>query len=336
MPRLIGATQTVTTQAEQVTTFNSTGTFTAQPLSTEVQYVIVAGGGGGAFGGLNGTGGGAGGYRSSVPGESSGGGASAEPLSPVTGGSPYPVVVGAGGTASGPDGNFSTAGTSSSFNGISTVGGGGTGDRTYGNPGVQDGGSGGGGGGYYDSGGLGTANQGYPGGDGKYTDGSNNGGGAGGGAGGAGAGANPASITGNQGFTGGIGVESSITGSPVYRAGGGGSTGRFRSDNAGLGGSGGGGNGAYYSADGNGTIPAPQATPIYPSGSPGVAAQAGTANTGGGGGGCSIGDSPGTNPPGGNGGSGVVIIKELEAKGASSVWDLRSVFRNVKAGNWTN
>jgi hypothetical protein len=57
----------------------------------------------------------------------------------------------------------------------------------------------------------------------------------------------------------------------------------------------------------------------------------GTANTGGGGGGGS-----GNLGLGGNGGSGVVIIKEPEITLASSCWDLRSVFRQVKAGNWTN
>jgi hypothetical protein len=39
---------------------------------------------------------------------------------------------------------------------------------------------------------------------------------------------------------------------------------------------------------------------------------------------------------GGDGGSGVVIIKEPEAKGASSVWDLRQVFRQIKADDWTS
>jgi hypothetical protein len=61
MPRLIGAAQAVQQQAEQITTFNSTGTLTTQPLTSQVQYVIVAGGGAGG-GGIGG-GGGAGGYR---------------------------------------------------------------------------------------------------------------------------------------------------------------------------------------------------------------------------------------------------------------------------------
>ena len=46
MPRLIGAAQT--TQAKQVTTFNSSGTLTTQPQTTAIEYLVVAGGGGGA------------------------------------------------------------------------------------------------------------------------------------------------------------------------------------------------------------------------------------------------------------------------------------------------
>jgi hypothetical protein len=38
---------------------------------------------------------------------------------------------------------------------------------------------------------------------------------------------------------------------------------------------------------------------------------------------------------GGDGGSGVVIVKEAATTAASSCWDLRTVFRQVKAGNWT-
>jgi hypothetical protein len=57
----------------------------------------------------------------------------------------------------------------------------------------------------------------------------------------------------------------------------------------------------------------------------------GTSSTGGGGGGGS-----GNLGLGGNGGSGVVIIKEPETTLASSVWDMRVVFRQVKAGTWSN
>ena len=85
----------VASASARVSTFNSSGTFTALPTSSSVQYLVIAGGGGGS--GYGNAGGGAGGYRSSVPGEASGGGASAEPLSSVSGGSSYPVVVGGGG-----------------------------------------------------------------------------------------------------------------------------------------------------------------------------------------------------------------------------------------------
>ena len=90
MPRLIGAVQTVTTQAQQITTFNSSGTFTAQPLTTNAWVLVVAGGGGGAA--VTGTGAGAGGHLE-VP-------SHPLPLSPV------PVTVGAGGAA----GQFDPAG----------------------------------------------------------------------------------------------------------------------------------------------------------------------------------------------------------------------------------
>ena len=61
---------------------------------------------------------------------------------------------------------------------------------------------------------------------------------------------------------------------------------------------------------------------------------AGTANTGGGGGGAMHASYP--PPNGAAGGSGVVIVKEDAATAASSCWDLRQVYRQVKAGDWTN
>ena len=39
MPRLIGALQT--TQAEKITTFNSSGTLTTQPETSSVEYLVV-------------------------------------------------------------------------------------------------------------------------------------------------------------------------------------------------------------------------------------------------------------------------------------------------------
>ena len=110
MPKLIGAIQA--TQAEKITTFNSSGTFAAQPKSSQADILVIAGGGGG--GGTLGGGGGAGGYREIT--------AHPIPLSPV------PVTVGAGGAGAtsgtrGADGNNSVFGAGSPI--TSTAGGGG-------------------------------------------------------------------------------------------------------------------------------------------------------------------------------------------------------------------
>jgi hypothetical protein len=121
-----------------------------------------------------------------------------------------------------------------------------------------------------------------------------------------------------HGWDGGDGVASSITGSPVYRAGGGGSVGRF--SNNGIVGQGGLGGGA------NGSDPVSSPNP------------GGTANSGGGGGGTDIGSPPFTPVPGGAGGSGVVIVKEPAVsflENTSGVWSLEAVYDAVKAGNWT-
>jgi hypothetical protein len=185
----------------------------------------------------------------------------------------YPIVVGAGGSG-GTSGSRSTSGTNSTFNAISSIGGGygGDGQLTY-----FAGGSGGSGGGAgrssstVFSGGSGTGGQGFAGGINSTVP--NYGGGGGGGAGAVGG-----NGVGSTGGVGGIGVSSPITGSAVTYAGGGGSYGS-------AGGAGGGGAG---STTGAGT--------------------AGTANTGGGGG---AGGFSGVAPnyePGGNGGSGVVIL----------------------------
>ena len=81
MPRLIGAAQIRTTQAEQITTFNSSGTLTTQPLTTAVEHLVVAGGGGGGLIMV----------AAEVQGVITASG------NPVSGSSPYPVTVGAGG-----------------------------------------------------------------------------------------------------------------------------------------------------------------------------------------------------------------------------------------------
>ena len=195
-----------------------------------VQYLVIAGGGAG--GQDTAGGGGAGGYRSSVTGEMSGGGASAESPFTATSGSSYTVTVGAGGTRPGTgtvsQGTTDTDGKNSIFATITSIGGGG-GVGSAGNQAGRSGGSGGGG--YTNGAGSGTSGQGY----GGYAASS------GGGGGGAGAAA--------TNINGGNGVTSSITGTAVTRAGGGGGQG----STAGSGGSGGGGyNTGYYASTNSG------------------------------------------------------------------------------------
>ena len=250
---------------------------TAPPYSAN--FLVIAGGGAGG-GSYRAGGGGAGGFRASFNSETSGGGGSSESALTFNVGTVYTVTVGSGGS-----GNNSTVGGSgvaSSISGsditdITTVGGGG--GASYSTNNAAAGGSGGGAAGDTPGaqGGSGTANQGYAGGN-FATD-------TDGGAGGGGAGA-VGFNTGNGGTDGdgGTGVASTISGSSVTRGGGGGA-GNYGSANVTVGGAGGGG------AGGSGA-------PAYPGGI------SGTANTGGGGGG-----SAGLPNPGGNGGSGVVILR---------------------------
>lgn len=251
-----------------VHTFTSSGTFTPTESLTNVEYLVIAGGGGGGneFGG----GGGAGGYRTSVTGDTSGGGASAESKLSLNSGQNYTVTVGAGGagaTTQVQGGN----GSNSVFGSITATGGGGGGGSPF--LGGASGGSGGGGR-QSTSGGSGTANQGFDGADGSPLNSGRGGGG------GAGAAAVDVAAT-NNGGNGGNGVASTITGSSVTRAGGGGGSGISV---RGTGGSGGGGDGGIDS----GTSPV-----------------TGTTNTGsGGGGGANFGSKAGA-----NGGSGIVIVR---------------------------
>ena len=245
-----------------VTSFTSTGStsWTAPADVTSVEVLVVAGGGGGSEQ-VAGGGGGAGGliYNSSYP---------------VTPGTTYPVVVGAGGATT-------SNGQNSSFANIISIGGGAGGD--YGNPtgtAGRSGGSGGGGGFCQTTapslGGPGISTQGNAGGTGS-TIGTGGGGGAG-------------SVGGNAtdtgGGRGGAGLAFNISGTSTYYGGGGGG-GAEASGTSGVasGGVGGGGNGAYR----------PSAT----------VATSGTANTGGGGGGCyNL-----AHPSAGAGGSGIVIVR---------------------------
>lgn len=214
------------------------------PAPSSVEYLVVAGGGGGGSGFDTG-------------GHYSGGGGGAGGMRTgslsVSGGVSYTVTVGAGGSGN-------TQGNSSVFSSITSIGGGRGGN--YGQAGGTGGSGGGGGRDGGSNGGAGTAGQGT------------NGAGFGGGGGGAGVAA--------SGGNGGNGLQSSITGTSTYYAGGGGGAPDGTCNNPG--GLGGGGTGRSIEDCG---------------GSP----TAGTANTGGGGG------AAGNFVAGGSGGSGVVIIR---------------------------
>ena len=231
--------------------------------SYAVDYLIVAGG---AAGGVRiGGGGGAGGLLLGT--------------STLTAGTTYTIIVGAGGpqTVTGGSETYNTPGINGSNStafGLTAIGGGG-GAGTDTNTGVAGGSGGGGSRPGSAAGGAGTSGQGYAGG--ASVAGVDRSGG-GGGAGAVGAAGN---VSGN----GGIGVQSSITGTATYYAGGGG--GSSYSTTGGSGGLGGGGAGGT----GNGSTV--------------TIGTAGTVNTGGGGGG---GGYAGSNQTNAAGGSGVVIL----------------------------
>jgi len=272
----------------RIHTFTGSGCFavtagTSAP-NNKVSYVVVAGGGGSPL--QQGGGGGAGGFRE--------GKCSSDPYadSPLDAGTAitvtsqtYPITVGAGG-AGGTSGNSNTSapGAASTFSTITSTGGGnGAPSGPY--PGGAPGGSGGGAGENQPGPGSNgnqppvSPPQGNPGGTGQPNQGGGGGGGGAGGAGGAAIGA------------GGNGIATSITGSPVTRAGGGGGGGYPSAPTpGGAGGPGGGG------AAGTGVANPPFA--------PATSGTAGTVNTGGGGG---SGSWPTTT--GGAGGSGVVILR---------------------------
>jgi hypothetical protein len=262
--------------------FRSSGTFTPATALT-CDYLVVAGGGGGGSHNSNlggSSGGGAGGLRSTVT--ATGGGGSLETALSL-GASAYTVTVGAGGAGAVGATADGSIGANSVFATITSTGGGigrkYTGPKFVGG----DGGSGGGGSGYSSAptgvvnpGGAATpAGQGYAGGGGWYSGSVDPRGGGGGGAGAVGGTASDSAFG-----TGGNGVAVAITGTSVTYAGGGGGPG-WTSDVAG--GSGGGGTGKYNAI--------------------GVA---GTANLGAGGGG-------GSAAGGGNGGSGIVVVRYLVA-----------------------
>jgi hypothetical protein len=268
---------------------NENGDSTSSSISSSVTpslvlqntYLVVGGGGPGGSG-LAG-GGGAGGYRTNYN----------TSTIAMSAGITYTATVGGGGAGSASNQSQGANGVNSSIIGgaisISSTGGGSGG--YYANEPPQSGGSGGGGGGTGASGNAGgySPSEGNSGGRGNYWGSSKHLGGGGGGAGGAGSDTPNGSIGGQ----GGAGVSNSITGTALFYAGGGGGCGRNSASSAGgLGGSGIGGRGAGTNT-----------------GSAGVGGS-GTTNTGSGGGGGDYADGS-TSPQGGNGGSGVVIIRTL-------------------------
>ena len=288
----------------KIHTFTGDGNFIVSSLgsgiptaeASNVDYLVVAGGGGAGTGSnvdtqAAGGGGGAGGYREGKDSTAS----SPHTASTVAATSgitvtatTFPISVGAGGAGGAQPGPFSSGfvgsdGSNSVFSTITSAGGG-NGARGGPSPG-GDGGPGGSGGGA----GAGNCTKGNgntpPVSPSQGNNGSNGASDAGGGGGGIGAAATNACNT--NGADGGAGVASSITGSSVTRGGGGGGAGETTK---GCGGAGGGGNGFTNGSNGPGS---------------GVAA---TANTGGGGGGA-YSNSNSCATAGGAGGKGVVILR---------------------------
>lgn len=254
-----------------VAVFQDSGTWTCPAGVTSVQALVVAGGGSGS------------GSRGNING-SPGGGAGGLIYSssvPVKPGNTYSIIVGKGAvqSISAADG---TRGENSSFAGLVAVGGGGGNGNTSYNEYQFNGGSGGGDAeGRYNAGrAVGIYGQGNAGGDtvsgvgGVYA-----------GAGGGGAGTAGGNITGLNGSNGGNGLQFSISGTPTWYAGGGGGSMAQGGLTYGSGGLGGGGN----------STAGVQST------------RHGTPNTGGGGGGAF--NNVSTDAYGGNGGSGIVIIR---------------------------
>ena len=193
-----------------------------QSCSIDIEYLVVAGGGGG--GADVGAGGGAGGYRTG-----------SQTLALSTG---FSVSVGGGG-AGGPSNNHGSPGSSSSFNGITSNGGG---KGSHYDIAGGSGGSGGGGGRRGGAGGSGTSGQGHNGAQGGWYTADGNGGGggganapayrndSGGSAGGAGksfhgttyaGGGGGGSGGGGQGGAGGCGVRGALRVPPLAGGGGG-------------------------------------------------------------------------------------------------------------------
>ena len=290
----------------KIHTFLGPGTFSVCATSSTaanntVGYLVVAGGAGG--GGCAGGGGGAGGFREgrNVPVDNF-------TASPLVADAPtnavtvtatsYPITVGGGGTGQPAPSTQATNGVASTFSSITSAGGGYAGGRGGAptNRGADGGSAGGNAADAPTSRPSGNTPptsppQGQDGGTrpcGSYNSGGMGGGGA------TQAGQDDTSPEPSQAGApdGGDGATTSITGSPVARAGGGGGGGYGPHPNeGGCGGTGGGGRGARNDLPG-----------------PGAFAVSGTVNTGGGGGGGSN-DLPNCVGKGAAGGSGIVIIR---------------------------
>ena len=320
--------------------FTSSGTFVVSDVGNQgsaLEYCVVGGGGGGGWTHAiytGGGGGGAGGLRTNVSGHPLNGG----PLVATTG--TYTVTVGAGGQGGWGPGNKGAAGTDSEFykQGLSYpntdfirgAGGGGGGNAAPPSPstvnkgaqGNVGGGSGGGTSTYfspYAAGVVGTADpnhpevSGYPGGNGPPGGGYGTISGGGGGAGGAGANAKPPGpYTTTTAGRGGIGVQVKIASSPTVDQ----VIGTSGPEPGGGYLAGGGGGGSYH-GPGTGPVfsPSTMSAPLGGGGGSGYMGPGSgwghhaTVSTGGGGGGGGTHNPGGNSFNGGNGASGVVVVR---------------------------
>ena len=291
----------ITQKAPTISTYTSTGsgTFSVPTGVATLDVLVVAGGGaGGSANSTKGTDGGGGG---------GGGGLIYRPAFPVTPGGSVSYTVGAGGTQSTYGHSNQTpasTGQDSSFGTLTSKGGGAgqSGPGDAGASGVWQGGSGGGAGGGGGTGSVGgqatqpqqpsdsgTYGFGFPGGSNSNTPPYNGNGGGGAG----GVGTQGSDGQGNP-VPGGAGRNYSISGSSVGYSGGG----------AGGGGGPGGGAGGSATHGGGTSHPSVDSAPL--SGDPGDANRGGA---GGGGAGLDVGSRPWNSGYGGNGGSGIVIVK---------------------------
>ena len=210
----------------RVHTFTSSANFVTPYSLSNVDYLIIAGGGaGGGAGGYNGNGGGgAGGYLQSQFGS----------MSAAT----YAAVIGGGGTGTS-NNSGQTSGSNTTFNSLTAIGGGR--GQSFGMSSAS-GGSGGGGTANNSVNSGGTSGQGNDGGNGNSN---SRGGGGGGGAGANGGHASSSFHPNGDAGSGGAGSSNSIqTGSSQTYAGGGGGSMADQNARNGAGGSGGGGQGS--------------------------------------------------------------------------------------------